>query len=103
MSFARYKPHGAAITLVARIATGSAPRPMYTAIIPPEIVAMPPTISASSSLRVMRGTYGFTISGASVCPMNTLATAERVSAPLVFIRCIIALAMRRTKNCKMPK
>ena len=71
--------------------------------LPPLIVAIPPTISASSSERVMRGTYGFTISGASVCPMNTLATAESDSAPLVPIIYIIALAITRTMSCRMPK
>ena len=102
-SFDRYRPHGAAITLVVRIAMGSAPMPMYTAITPPEIVAMPPTISASSSDWVIRGTYGLTISGASVCPMNTLAAADSVSAPLVPSTYIMARAITHTTNCRMPK
>jgi len=54
--FARYNPHGAAMTLVVRMATGSAPSAMYTAITPPEIVASPPTMSASSSDCVIFGT-----------------------------------------------
>ena len=54
---------------------------------------MPPTITASSSDCVIRGTYGFTISGASVWPMNTLADADSVSAPLVRISDIIARAI----------
>ena len=41
--------------------------------------------------------------GASVCPMNTLAAADRVSAPLVRIANIMARANTRTINCKMPK
>ena len=64
---------------------------------------MPPTIIASSSDCVMRGTNGLTMIGASVCPMNTLAAAESVSAPLVCINPIIARAIRRTTNCRMPK
>ena len=44
-SFERYSEHGAAMTLVVSIATGSAPSPMYTAITPPEMCAMPPTIT----------------------------------------------------------
>ena len=44
---------------------------------------MPPTMRHSNSDCVMRGTYGLTMSGASVCPMNTLAAADSVSAPLV--------------------
>ena len=67
------------------------------------MVAMPPTIIASISLRVIFGTYGLTINGASVCPMNTLATADSDSAPLVAIMYIIALAITRTMNCRMPK
>ena len=59
---------------------------MYTAMTPPEIVAIPPTIIASSSDCVMRGTYGLTMIGASVWPMKTLAAADSVSAPLVRIR-----------------
>ena len=47
---------------------------------------MPLTISANSSELVIRGTYGLTMSGASVWPMNTLAETESVSAPLVRIR-----------------
>ncbi len=64
---------------------------------------MPPTIIASSSDCVMRGTYGLTMSGASVWPMNTLAAADSVSAPLVRIRRIIARAISATMNCRMPK
>jgi len=41
--------------------------------------------------------------GASVCPMNTLATADSVSAPLVLSRYIIARAVTRTMNCRIPK
>jgi len=41
-----------AITLVARIATGSAPRPMYTAMMPPETCAMPAVMMVISSERV---------------------------------------------------
>ena len=52
---------------------------------PPEIVAIPPTIIASSSDWVIAGTYGLTMIGASVWPMNTLAAADSVSAPLVRI------------------
>ncbi len=59
---------------------------MYTTIMPPEIWAMPLAINTNNSELVIRGTYGFTISGASVCPMNTLAATESVSAPLVRIR-----------------
>ncbi len=103
MIFDRYSPHGAAITLVVRIAIGSAPSPMYTAMTPPEIVAMPPTIIASSSDCVILGTYGLTMIGASVWPMNTLAAADNVSAPLVRSRYIIARAMRATTNWRMPK
>ena len=44
---------------------------------------MPLTISVKSSELVIRGTYGLTIKGASVCPMNTLADTDNVSAPLV--------------------
>jgi hypothetical protein len=76
---------------------------MYTAITPPEIVAMPPTINASSSDRVMSGTYGLTMIGASVCPMNTFAAAESVSAPLVFNAYIMARAISQTMNWRMPK
>ena len=52
---------------------------------------MPPTIIASSSDCVIPGTYGLTMIGASVWPMNTLAAADSVSAPLVRITNIIAL------------
>ena len=44
------------MTLVARMATGSAPMPMYTAMTPPEMVAIPPIIRASSSDRVIVST-----------------------------------------------
>jgi concentrative nucleoside transporter, CNT family len=60
--FARYRPAGAAITLVARIDTAPFENPaaviipMYATITPPEIVAIPPTISASSSDRVIFST-----------------------------------------------
>ena len=64
---------------------------------------MPPTISASSSDCVIAGTYGFTMIGASVWPMNTLAAADSVSAPLVRIASIMARANSRTTNCRMPK
>ena len=76
---------------------------MYTAIIPPEMCAIPLPISASSSDRVIRGTNGFTMSGASVWPMNTFAETESVSAPLVPMRYIIARAMIFTKNCSTPR
>ena len=76
---------------------------MYTAIIPPEMCAMPLPIRASSSDFVILGTNGFTMSGASVWPMNTFAETERVSAPLVPIRYIIARAMTRTKNWRTPR
>ena len=75
---------------------------MYTAITPPEMWAMPPTISVSSSDWVMRGTYGLTMSGASVWPMKTLAATDSVSAPLVRIRYIIARAISATTRCRMP-
>ena len=52
----RYSVQGEAMTLVARMATGSAPMPMYTAIRLPETWAMPPTMSASNSERVIVGT-----------------------------------------------
>ena len=64
---------------------------------------MPPTIIASSSDCVMRGTNGLTMIGASVCPMKTFAAADSVSAPLVRISRIIARAISRTTNCRMPK
>ena len=64
---------------------------------------MPPTIIASSSDSVIAGTYGLTISGASVWPMTTFAVTDSVSAPLVPIRYIITRAKRRTTNCRMPK
>ncbi len=64
---------------------------------------IPPTIIASSSERVIPGTYGLTMMGASVWPMNTLAAADRVSAPLVRIANCIARANRRTTNCRTPK
>ena len=47
------------------------------------MVAMPPIISASSSLRVMRGMYGLINSGASVWPMKMFAAVASVSLPLV--------------------
>ena len=56
-SFARYRLAGAAITLVARAATGSAPTPMYTTIMPPETVASPPVIRDNSSDRVICAMY----------------------------------------------
>jgi hypothetical protein len=70
---------------------------------PPEIVAVPPTIVARSSDCVICGTYGLTMMGASVWPMKTFAAADNVSAPLVRINPIIARAIRRTTNCRMPK
>ena len=85
------------------MATGSAPNPMYTAIMPPEIVARPHTRTLSSSDWVMRATYGLTVSGASVLPMKTSAAADNVSAPLVSMSDIIPRAMPRTTNCRMPK
>ena len=91
------------MTLVASIATGSAPKLMYTAIMLPAIVARPPTISASSSDCVIFSTYGLTISGASVTPIRTFAAADNVSAPLVPSKCIIGFAMVRTTNCSTPK
>ena len=54
---------------------------------------MPLTMSANNSEFVMRGTYGFTMSGASVWPMKTLAETESVSAPLVPMRCTMTRAM----------
>ena len=57
---------------------------------------MPLTISANSSELVIRGTYGLTISGASVWPMKTLADTDSVSAPLVPIRYIMTRANSRT-------
>src|SRR5437868_5928580 len=73
---------------------------MYTAIMPPEMWAMPLTMSVYSSELVIRGTYGFTIKGASVWPMKTLAATESVSAPLV-----PQLTDRRfaENNAPMPK
>ncbi len=50
----------------------------------------------------MRGTYGLTISGASVWPMKTLAATESVSAPLVRITYIMARAMIATIRCSTP-
>ena len=70
---------------------------------PPEIVAMPPTIMARSSDCVIAGTYGLTMIGASVWPMNTFAAAASVSAPLVRIANCIILAKIRTMNCSTPK
>ena len=63
----RYSPHGAAMTLVVRMATARrrrarCRRPSRRR----RCVAMPPTIIASSSDCVMRGTNGLTMSGASV-------------------------------------
>ncbi len=85
------------------MATGSAPSVMYTAMTPPEIVAIPPTMRASSSDCVISGTYGLTMIGASVCPMKTFAAAESVSAPLVRSANIMPLANSFTMNCRMPK
>ena len=70
---------------------------------PPEIVAMPPIITASNSDCVIRGTYGMTIMGASVWLMKTFAAADSVSAPLVRMRYIIPRAITRTMNCRTPK
>ena len=70
---------------------------------PPEMVAMPPTIIASSSDCVIRGTYGLTMMGASVCPMNTLAADDSVSAPLVRMTRIISRAISATITCSTPK
>ena len=64
---------------------------------------MPLAMSVSSSERVIFGTNGFTISGASVCPMNTFAATDSVSAPLVRIKYNITLANTRTSRCKTPK
>ena len=52
---------------------------------------------------VISGTYGLTMIGASVCPMKTLAAADSVSAPLVRMKSIIALANSLTMNWRMPK
>jgi hypothetical protein len=41
--------------------------------------------------------------GASVWPMNTLAAADNVSAPLVRSRYIIARAISATMNWRIPK
>ena len=71
------------ITLVASRWAGSAPIPASRARMPPDTVAMPPTMTASSSDVVIGGTYGLMMSGASVWPMNTFADADSVSAPLV--------------------
>ena len=91
------------MALVVKIAMASAPSAIYTAITPPEMVAMPPTIIASSSDCVMRGTNGLTMIGASVWPMKTLAVAASVSAPLVRIARIMTRAISRTMNWRMPK
>ncbi len=67
------------------------------------MVAMPPVIMQSSSLRVMRGMYGLMSSGASVWPMKMFAAAESVSLPLVRIALRITHATAWTTFCKMPQ
>ena len=41
--------------------------------------AKPPVITANNSDCVIRAINGFTTSGASVCPTNTLAAADKLS------------------------
>ena len=64
---------------------------------------MPPIIIASSSDCVMPGTYGLTMSGASVWPMKTLAaTDERFRAARAH-RIHHHPAIIQTTNCSTPK
>jgi len=67
------------------------------------MVAKPPVMIACSSLVVARGRNGRTMSGASVWPRNTLAQADRDSAPDVRITRIITHAMARTTCCMTPR
>src|SRR4051812_7471414 len=83
MSFAITNAAGADMTdTVTRCGAYSGPRRlMYTAITDPAMFANPPIINALSSDIVMRATYGFTTSGASVCPRKMLAALAIDSAP----------------------
>jgi hypothetical protein len=76
--------------------------PTKAAITPPATVAKPPVITACSSLLVMVRTYGFTSSGASVCPTKMFPAALRLSAPETpIVRCITQ-ANAFTNICMTP-
>ena len=67
------------------------------------MVAKPPTMIACSSLIVMSFKNGFTSSGASVWPTNTLPHADSDSLPDVPSRRTISHAICRTTNCITPR
>jgi hypothetical protein len=67
------------------------------------MVAMPPTIRQFNSDFVILAINGRTSKGASVCPINILADAERLSEPESLMDLAIIQAKPKTTFCKMPK
>ena len=63
---------------------------------------MPAVITVISSDRVSFGRNGRIVSGASVCPMKTLAAQASDSAPLVPMLRAITFAIASTMSCRMP-
>ena len=76
---------------------------MNAASIPPDTVAIPETMTAWISDRVIRSRYGATTSGASVWPMKTFAAAVRVSAPLVPRVRTMTFAIPTTASWRIPR
>ena len=67
------------------------------------MVAMPPTIKANISDRVIFEIYGLTINGASVWPTKTFAAAAKLSAPDNRITLLITQAIPLTTSWSIPK